>query len=212
MRPVPWQPAEALAPAEQAVLRRIRRAKLFVFLRLQRHALVDRAFQEELATLYADQPKGYPPVPPALLALVRILQAYTGASDAEAVPAPVLDRRWQLVLDCLDCADAPFSQGMLVGLRERLSAADLDRRLLERTVAIAAQTKGFGHRTWRAALDSSPVWGAGRVEDTDTLLGHALRKALGVLARQQGRELAAEAAAAELSQGVRGPLAAQARR
>ena len=38
----------------------------------------------------------------------------------------------------------------------------------------------------RAALDASPLWGAGRVEDTINLLGHALRKALGVIARQQG--------------------------
>ena len=82
-----------------------------------------------------------------------------------------------------------------MAFRERLIAADLDRRLIERTVEIAAQTKGFGHRKLRAALDSSPLWGAGRVEDTYNLLGHALRKAIGVLARQQGRELAAEAEA-----------------
>ncbi len=61
---------------------------------------------------------------------------------------------------------------------------------------IAAQTKGDGHRALRAALDSSPLWGAGRVEDTYNLLGHALRKALGVLARQQGRGLTVVAAAA----------------
>ena len=42
----------------------------------------------------------------------------------------------------------------------------------------------------RAALDSSPLWGAGRVEDTINLLGHALRKVVGVLARQQGWGLA----------------------
>ena len=196
MRPPLWQPAEALSRLEQTVLRRIRRAKLFVFLRLQRHTICDEAFQEELATLYADRPKGHPPVPPALLALATILQAYTGVGDAEAVEATVMDRRWQLVLDCLDCADAPFSQGTLVAFRERLIAAEMDRRLIERTVEIAAQTKGFGHRQLRAALDSSPLWGAGRVEDTYNLLGHALRKAVGVLARQQGRELAAEAAAA----------------
>jgi hypothetical protein len=35
-------------------------------------------------------------------------------------------------------------------------------------------------------LVSSPLWGAGRVEDTYNLLGHALRKAVGVIARQQG--------------------------
>jgi len=194
MRPMPWQPPEELSPPEQAVARRVRRAKLFVFLRTQRHTLFDAAFQEELATLYADRPKGQPPVPPALLALVTILQAYTGASDAEAVEATVMDRRWQLALDCLDCTDAPFSVGTLVAFRERLIATDLDRRLLERTVEVAAQTKGFGHTALRVALDSSPLWGAGRVEDTYNLLGHALRKAVGVVARQQGRELAEVAA------------------
>src|SRR5438270_12668782 len=100
-----------------------------------------------------------------------------------------MDRRWQLVLDCLDAEHAPFSKGTLGAFRERLIAHDLDRRLIERTVEIAAQTKGYGSRQLRAALDSSPLWGAGRVEDTLNLLGHALRKALGVLARQQGREL-----------------------
>ncbi len=45
-----------------------------------------------------------------------------------------------------------------------------------------------------------PVVGAGRVEDTYNLLGHALKKALGVIACQQGRGLAqvAEEAGAEV--------------
>jgi len=73
-----------------------------------------------------------------------------------------------------------------VGFRARLIEANLDRRLVERTIEVATATKGFGHRALRAALDSSPLWGAGRVEDTYNLLGHALRKALGVIARQQG--------------------------
>ena len=42
---------------------------------------------------------------------------------------------------------------------------------------------------FRQALDSSPLWGAAKVEDTYNLLGHALRKALSVIAGQQGREL-----------------------
>src|SRR6185437_10263759 len=108
-----------------------------------------------------------------------------------AVEACVMDRRWQLVLDCLDCTDAPFGKGTLVAFRERLIAAELDRRLIERTVEVAAQTKGFGHQQLRLALDSSPLWGAGRVEDTVNLLGHALRKAVGMIARHQGREVAA---------------------
>lgn len=170
-------------------MKRIRRAKLFTFLRKVRHELFDEAFQEELAKLYAAQAKGHPPVSPAQLALTTILQAYTGASDAEAIEALTMDRRWQLVLDCLDCEEPPFCQATLVRFRTALIIQGLDRRLIERTVEQAERTKGFGSRQLRAALDSSPLWGAARVEDTYNLLGHALRKALSVIARQQGRGL-----------------------
>ena len=191
MRPPRWEPPVPLSAAEAVIVRRVRKAKLFVFLREQRHVLFDGAFQDALAAMYKDAPQGHPPVAPARLALATILQAYTGASDAEAVEACVMDRRWQLVLDCLDCADAPFSMGTLAAFRGRLIAAELDRRLIERTVEVAAQSKGFGHQQLRLALDSSPLWGAGRVEDTLNLLGHALRKAVGMIARHQGREVAA---------------------
>jgi transposase len=186
MRPPVWRPPVALSPAEQAVVKRIRRAKLFVWLREHRHRLLDDAFQAELAAAYQDSPRGHPPVPPAQLALATILQAYTGASDDEVIEATVMDRRWQLVLDCWDAEQAPFGKATLVGFRARLIAHQLDRRLVEQTVALAKQTGGFGVGPLRAALDSSPLWGAGRVEDTINLMGHALRKALGVLARQQG--------------------------
>jgi hypothetical protein len=181
-----WNPPVAPSPAEQAVIKAVRRAKLFVFLRLHRHELFDGQFQAELAQAYADRPKGHPPVPPAQLALATIVQAYTGVSDDEVIEAAVMDRRWQLVLDCLDTGRPPFAKGTLVSFRARLIETNLDRRLVERTVALAAQTGGFGARALRAALDSSPLWGAGRVEDTINLLGHALRKALGVIAAGQG--------------------------
>ena len=186
MRPDVWQPPVEPSAAERAVIKAVRRARLFVFLREHRHELFDEAFQAELAGMYADSPKGQPPVPPAQLGLATILQAYTGVSDDEVIEVLVMDRRWQLVLDCLEAERAPFAKGTLVGFRSRLIAADLDRRLIERTVQLAAGTKGFGSRALRAALDSSPLWGAGRVEDTINLMGHALRKALGVIAAGQG--------------------------
>ncbi len=149
-----------------------------------------------------DSPKGQPPVPPARLALATILQAYTGASDDEVVEAAVMDRRWQLVLDCLGAAEPPFAKGTLVGFRQRLIGRDLDRRLVERTVELAARTGGFGSGALRAALDSSPLWGAGRVEDTFNLMGHALRKALGVIAVLQGWGQAAGTAVVAAQAGV----------
>ena len=189
MQPTLWQPPIEPSPTEQAIIKRIRRAKLFVFLREHRHDIFNATFQEELSGLYRDSKRGQPPIPPAQLALATLLQAYTGVSDDEVIEATTMDRRWQLVLDCLDTQEPPFSKGTLIAFRNRLIEANMDRRLIERTLEVANATRGFGARPLRAALDSSPLWGASRVEDTYNLLGHALRKALGVIARQQGREL-----------------------
>lgn len=197
MRPSTWQPPVETSAAEDQIIKRIKRAKLFTFLRRYRHQIFTPEFQVELAGIYKDAPPGQPPIAPARLALALILQAYTGVSDDEVIEAMVMDRRWQLVLDCLAAEQAPFSKGTFVAFRTRLIDQQMDRRLLERTLEIAAASKAFGPRNLRAALDSSPLWGAGRVEDTYNLLGHALRKALGVIAREQGRELAAVAAEAQ---------------
>jgi hypothetical protein len=202
MRPLLWHPPVELSEAERAIVKRIRRAKLFVFLRRMRHELLSDAFQAELAELHDDSQFGKPPVSPGLLALATIIQAYTGASDDEAVEAMTMDRRWQLVLDCLDCESAPFGKATLNRFRQRLIEKGLDRRLIERTVEMADQDGALGPRQLRAALDSSPLWGVGRVEDTYNLLGHALRKALGVIARQQGRGLA------EIAEEVGAPMLA----
>ena len=202
VRPVVWRPPAEPSPAEQAVIKAVRRARLFVFLRLRRHELFDEEFQAELADTYVDSAKGQPPVPPARLALATILQAYAKVSDDEVIEATVMDRRWQLVLDCMGAEEPPFSKGTLVGFRKRLIEKNLDRRLVERTVELAAATGGFGARALRAALDSSPLRGAGRVEDTFNLMGHALRKALGVIAVLQGRGQAAGTAAVAEQAGV----------
>ena len=92
-------------------MNRVRKAKLFVFLRQHRHELFNEAFQQELANLYRPAERGQPPIAPAMLALALILQAYMGISDDEVIEATVMDRRWQLVLDCLDSEQAPESQG-----------------------------------------------------------------------------------------------------
>ncbi len=190
MQPRLWQPPVACSEQEKQIVERIRRAKLFVFLRHHRHDLFDEPFQQELATLYRPNKRGHPPIAPAQLALAVILQAYTGVSDDEVIEATLMDRRWQLVLDCLDTDQPPFSKGTFVAFRKRLIEAQMDRRLIERTIEQARSTQEFGSRALRAALDSSPLWGAGRVEDTYNLLGHALKKAIRIVAKQQGRGLA----------------------
>jgi len=171
--PVRWSVPAELSAAETTLIGKLQRSgKFYVFLRTIRSELFDDAFQAELAAVY--QPRGTQPLPPALLAMVLLLQAYDQVGDAEAVENATVDLRWQLALGCLGAAHAPFSQGVLVAFRERLIAHDLDKALLDRTVALAKARGGFGWQHLRAALDSSPLLGAGRIEDTWNLIGRAL--------------------------------------
>jgi hypothetical protein len=182
-----WNPPIALTPEEHTIAARTRKArKFFVFLREHRHELLDATFQATLTETYSAAPGGKAPVDAGLLALATLLQAYCHVGDRDAVELTVMDKRWQMVLDCLGAAPPPFSQSTLWNFRMRLMAHNLDKILLERTVTLAEQTGGFGARQLRAALDSTPLFGAGRVEDTLNLLGHALRKAVGLAARALG--------------------------
>jgi DDE family transposase/transposase-like protein DUF772 len=176
-----WHPKREATRQEQFILKRLeKKRKLFGFLRNHRHELFDDKFQAELESMYRATGAGSEPVPPAQLAMALILQGYLGLSDADAVEATVLDLRWQLVLGCLGTTEPPFSQGALQAFRERLIAHDMDRRLLERTVELAKSTKEFDWKklpkTLRVAIDSAPLEGAGRVEDTLNLLAHAAHK------------------------------------
>ncbi len=180
-----WNPPIALTSEEQKIAARTRKTrKFFAFLREHRHELLDTDFQYTLAQSYCPEPGGQAPVEAGLLALATLLQAYCHVGDRDAVELTVMDKRWQLVLDCLGAEQPPFSQGTLFNFRMRLIAHNLDKALLDRTVALAETTGGFGARQLRAVLDSTPLFGAGRVEDTLNLLGHALRKAVELLAEE----------------------------
>lgn len=51
-----------LSQQEEQLVKRIRKAKLFVFLRKLRHELFDEAFPRELASLYRKAERGQPKV------------------------------------------------------------------------------------------------------------------------------------------------------
>src|SRR5262249_39117646 len=119
-----------------------------------------------------------------------------------------MDKRWQRVVDCLGAEPPPCSRGTLCHCRLRLSAHNLDKPVLDRTVAWAEQTGGCGARPLRAALDSTPRCGAGRGEDTCNLRGQALRKAVGRAAKARGTSAEVLRAAAGLELGGQSSLPA----
>ena len=175
-----WDPPRESA-REQAVAKRLRASsKFYRFLWEIRGELFADGFEEELIAAY--RPRGQDPCPPALLAMVMLLQRYEGLSDADAVDAAENDRRWQLVLGTLGEEKAPFGQGSLVRFRVRSAEHDLDRKLVERTVTLAKKSGKFGWQKLRVALDSSPLEGAGRVEDTWNLIGRAMAKVVRAVA------------------------------
>ncbi len=204
-----WTPSSEITKREAYLLKRLERTKkLFRFLREHRLELFDDAFQDELASMYRGTDDGKVPVPPAQLAMALILQAYTRSSDAEAIENAVADARWRMVLGVLSAEEEepPFSQGTLQRFRERMIAHDMDRRLLERTVELAKKTQGFDFKklpkTVRIAVDSRPLSGAGRVEDTFNLLGHAARKLLAcasAIAAREPKDLAVSIGAGALA-------------
>jgi hypothetical protein len=168
-----WAPT--VTAAETEVAGNLRPASRFYrFLWEVRAELFDAEFQKELAASY--DPRGQEPCPPALLAMVTLLQRYDGLSDADAVDAAENDLRWQLVLGTLGQKRASFGQGTLVRFRVRAIANDLDKKLVDRTIELAKTTQKFGWKKLRLALDSSPLPGAGRVEDTWNLIGRAMSR------------------------------------
>jgi len=169
-----WDVPTQLSAAERRLCKDLeRRGRFYIFLRRVRHLLVDESLEAEFAKAYG-KPRGTKPVPPALLVMVWLLQRYSGVSDADAVLTAKMDQRWQLVLGCLGADKAPFSQGVLVAFRERLIAHGLDKMILDRTVALAKETGLFGWKNLTAKMDSSPLIGSGRIEDSWNLLGRAL--------------------------------------
>jgi hypothetical protein len=167
----------------------VRVRALFGFLRLHRHELFDEAFQEQLEGMYRQTGAGDEPVPPAQMCMALLLQGYVGASDAEAVELCLVDLRWQMVLNRMGAVTPPFSQGALQAFRGRMVAHEMDRVLLEKTAALVrsgALTKDEGRvvsKALRVALDSRPLEGAGKVEDTINLLGHAARAIVRIVSK-----------------------------
>jgi hypothetical protein len=183
---VRWRVPAELSPAEKRVAKVLTRiGKFYVFLREIRQQLFDEEFQAELAKAY--DPRGTDPLPAAMLATVTLLQAYDKTGDADAVVTAQMDKRWQLVLGCLGAEEAPFSQGVLSQFRERMIEHELDKKLLDRTVELAKRTGKFGWQHLKAALDSSPLLGAGRVLDTWNLIGRALSTVVTCAAKVTGQ-------------------------
>src|SRR5271165_7481712 len=181
-----WNPPVELSSRELKILKRCAKRRVFVFFRELRHRIFDDEMQAKLRAAYDREDR----IPPAQLALASLLQAALGVPDHEVVELTAMDLRWQMVLDCLGNEEPLFSQGTVFSFRERLIEHDLDRELFDKVVRLAREAGGFSSTQLRAAFDASPLWGAGRVEDTFNLIGRAAKHVVRTAAEQTGRPFA----------------------
>ena len=168
-----WNPPVDLSEREQRILKRVKKRPLFAFLRKHRDEIFDETVQAKLLATYPEVERGKTAVPPAQVALAMLMQAAFDVPDHDVPELTACDLRWQMVLDCVGAEDPLLSQGTVFNFRMRAIEHGLVDLLIDRTVELAKKHKDYSFKALRAALDSSPLWGAGRVEDTFNLIARA---------------------------------------
>jgi hypothetical protein len=141
----------------------------------------------DFSKFYSEKPSR-PSVPPAQLALMTLLQHYTGCSDEEAVARSAFDLRWCAVLG------KPAGEPLCVKSTFQLFRAHLvlheDVNLIFVKSIKEAKTAGLLKRgsAISAALDTKPIIGRGAVVDTYNLLGLGIEKLVRALAQKDGEK------------------------
>lgn len=182
--------SEELTAAEQRILKLCKKQPMWGFFRKYRHLLFDERVTAALEAMYADPTEqGRPPRNVRQQAMAMLLQVVCHVSDQEVPPLTAVDKRWQMVLGYMGQETPLLSQGTVFNFRDRAMSTGFMSVLLEHTVALARERKGFSHKRLRALIDSSPLLGAGRVEDSFNLIGRAISKLAGTTARELGLKL-----------------------
>ena len=130
---------------------------------------------DDLAEMYCPD-NGRRSLPPSLLCGVLLLQFHDGVGDEEAIERMRYDLRWKVALG-LALDDAGFDPTSLVVFRKRLLKHGKERYAFERFLQVAREA-GFLPEKIRQLLDSTPMKGAGAVQDTYTLLRKGIRRLL----------------------------------
>jgi hypothetical protein len=147
----------------------------------------DRLFRDEdFARFYAEG-VGRASTPPALLALMTLMQHESGCSDAEAVARTAFDLRWAAVLR--RAAGPPLCVKSTFQLfRAHLILHDTVRQVFEQSIAEARRAGLLKGGSLRVALDTKPILGRGAVEDTYNLLATGIQQLVRALAAAAGQE------------------------
>lgn len=128
---------------------------------------------DDFAGLYSPS-RGRPSIPPSLMMRGLLLAVKDGTSDRESARRSRVDLDWKHALGVP--SDFPGIGATTFSLfRARVVLHHADQALFRKTVRKAVE-KGLFPRKIMALIDSSPVLGAGAVQDTYELVRSAIRK------------------------------------
>lgn len=146
---------------------------------------------EDFASLYCLD-NGRPSIAPSVLAVALLLQWYDNVSDEEAARRAKLDLSWKVALG-IELMDVPFVKSVLCEFRNKLILHKQQKRFFDLSLKHARTQGFFKSRNIQIALDTTPIFGRGAVEDTYNMLAEALRlliSALSAFAHESAEEFA----------------------
>jgi hypothetical protein len=166
-----------LFTAETRLRKKVGEESFYVFLADHRHELF---CDEDFGMLYCAD-NGRDSVPPSLLATALILQTFDRVSDQEATDRAQFDQRWHLALGISD-EEVPFAKSTLCVFRNQLIIHKKAKFIFHKGIEHLRRHGFVKKHKVQLALDTTPIFGKGAVEDTFNLLAEGLRQVLRVLA------------------------------
>jgi len=152
---------------------------------------------DDFASLYCPD-NGRPSVPPSLMALCLVLKAHDKVSDEETVERANFDVRWCVALG-LELASEPFVKSTFQEFRAKLVIHEQAGAIFQASLEEAKREGLLRGRKRTIALDTTPIWGKGAVQDTYNLLATGLVKLVRALAEVTRWESGVWAAQHDLS-------------
>lgn len=161
---------------ENRLRSKIGEKSFYVFLSDHRHEIFS---DEDFSFLYCSD-NGRKSVAPSLLATALLLQSYTGISDQEATDRARFDQRWHVALGTQD-DEEPFAKSTLCLFRNQLVVHDKAKMLFQKGLTYLSKQGFIKKHKITVALDTTPIFGRGAVEDTLNMLAEGLRQVMRVL-------------------------------
>ena len=172
-----------LYQADQYYLDLVGRESFYGHIAANRHRLFR---DEDFAMLYCHS-NGRESVPPSLLAIALLLQAYEKLSDERATRSAKVDIAWKVAMG-IDLEAVPFAKSTLQLFRAQLLIHGQAGAIFQASLEEAKRHGFLGKKKMTVAIDTTPIFGKGAVKDTYNLLAVGIKRLARAVAKSLDEE------------------------